>query len=68
MKTPFAYLSPQVDDLYEKGLNKKLTSVQEINAHCEFIQDFIESNGWDIDDFIRTMMGFEDSNEEIHSN
>jgi len=56
-RLPFAYVSKQLDSLYEKKFD--LNDEAAINKHCEFIQAFIDSCGWETDDYIRVMMGFE---------
>ena len=52
MKLPYAQLSVQVNKLYDY----KLTDEKAIEEHCEYIRQFIEACGWDVDDYIRAMM------------
>jgi len=47
MKTPYLQLKIAVDELYKKKLNTD----EEIEAHFDFIRQFIEANGWDIDEY-----------------
>lgn len=63
MRLPYDYVSNQVDLLYEKKIDT--SSEQAINDHCLFIQDFIKSCGWDLDDFIRCTMGYS-SNYQVN--
>lgn len=50
-RIPYEVLALQVDRLYNKDFPED--STQSIEEHCEFIQTFIQSCGWDLDDFIR---------------
>ncbi len=47
----------QVDKLYDFSI----TDEKKIDERCILIQTFIESCGWDLDDYTRVMMGFDDS-------
>ena len=53
-KIPFYLLEKIVDGMYDFSI----TSEKEIDKRCLDIQDVIVKSGWDIDDYIRTMMGF----------
>lgn len=59
MKVPYSQLSFEVDKLY----NYKLTDEKEIEEHCEYIRQFIEACGWEVEDYIRAM--FSDGKEEL---
>mgnify|MGYP003511023371 FL=1 len=63
MKIPFAYLSAQVDKLYERQFD--LNNIFECNNHCTFIQYFILASGWSIDEYIRAMFGFEENQPDF---
>jgi hypothetical protein len=52
VKIPYFQLSVEVDKLY----NYSLTDDKVIEEHCEFIRQFIESCGWEVEDYISTMM------------
>jgi hypothetical protein len=56
-KLPYAYVSREVDKLYEKKID--LSDEDVINKHCEFIVTFLHACGWSEDSYIRVMMGFE---------
>jgi hypothetical protein len=53
MKTSFHILEPQVNKLYEKEFDSN--DIESINNHCESIAQFIESCGWNVEDYIRAM-------------
>jgi hypothetical protein len=57
-RLPYAYVTKHVDEMYDKPLESKTDEA--INKHCELIQDYIVACGWDIEDYIRVMMGYED--------
>lgn len=52
MKLPYAQLYVQVGKLYDYTL----TDEKAIEEHCEFIRQFIEAAGWNVDDYILTMI------------
>lgn len=49
-KVPFAILNLEVEKLYAKEFPKDATKA--IEAHCEFITDFIEACGWTTDEYL----------------
>lgn len=53
-KVAFHTLSKIVDSMYDFSLVK----VEEIDKRCLDIQDVVTLSGWDLDDFIREMMGY----------
>jgi len=52
-KIPFEIVALEVEKLYQKQFN--VDQEVEIEQHCEFISSFIESCGYDTDDFIRRL-------------
>lgn len=56
-RLPFAYLSKEVDRLYEKQFD--YNDIKGIEAHCEFIVAYIRANGWTETDYTRAIMGVE---------
>jgi len=63
VKIPFDQLYIEVDKLYRKEFSAN--DSKGINAHCEFIGEFIRAAGYTEDEFIRIMMGF-DSNKQMN--
>lgn len=57
MKLPYDYVSREVDLLYDKKFDDN--DLNGINNHCDFIRAFINACGWEEDQFIQVMMGFE---------
>lgn len=57
-KLPYSYVSKHVDKMYEKPID--INDLETVSKHCEFIQEFIIACGWEMDDYIRTMMGYEE--------
>jgi hypothetical protein len=54
----YEQLSKEVDVLF----SKKITDEKEIEEHCDFIRQYIEYSGWEIDSYIRAMFGWEELN------
>lgn len=63
-RLPFAYLSKEVDKLYEKQFDTN--DIKGIEAHCDFIAEYIRACGWSEEDYIRAIMGFELDNIEAN--
>jgi len=51
MKTPYKLLALQLDELYSFLIDPK--DNRAIEEHCEMIARFVESSGWELDEFIR---------------
>ena len=49
-KIAYEIVALEVEKLYSKTFND--SQEKEIAEHCEFIANFIESCGWDADDFL----------------
>lgn len=64
MKVPFNQLYMEVEKLYNKEFQP--SEIQSINEHCDFIRSFIESCGWDVESYIRSMFGFDQKVNEIN--
>lgn len=60
IRLPYAYVSQQIEKMYEKSFQETdPADLEAVNKSCEFIQDFIAACGWEMDDFIRVMMGYD---------
>ena len=64
VKTNYALLLIEVNKLFKIHLNDYSISDLQLEQHCDFISDFIEANGWSIDDFIITYL----CNDNINNN
>lgn len=53
MRLPYNYVSRQVDILFERQF--ELNQVDDINAWCDFIIGYIESCGWNVNDYVEMM-------------
>lgn len=53
MRLPYAYVSKQVDMLFERQFD--LNQTDDVNAWCDFIIEYIESCGWNINDYVEAM-------------
>lgn len=60
-KQPAEYVMREVDKLYEKQFDPSQTAA--IEAHCEFIAEFIRACGWTEEEYIRALMNFEPLND-----
>ena len=65
-KLPFDYVLRQVDMLYSKEFADN--EIVAIDKHIDFIRAFINSCGWDEEDFIRASFEFEPLDENKQSN
>lgn len=54
MKMPYAQVYLEVDKIYNSNMN--LTTENEIDELCNKVQTFIESCGWEVNDFIVEMI------------
>lgn len=54
-RVPYETVALEVEKLYDFSI----TDDKGIDERCLFIRQFIESCGWDIEDYIRVMMGFD---------
>jgi hypothetical protein len=62
IKQPADYVMREVDKLYEKQFEDHETAA--IEAHCEFIAEFIRACGWTEEEYIRALNGFESINDK----
>ena len=53
IRIPFVMVEQQVDAMYDFSI----TEPDKIDKRCLDIQEFIENCGWNLDDYIREMMG-----------
>lgn len=61
MKIKYEVLAIEVEKLYLKKFN--VDQIDEIEAHCNYIIEFIRSAGWTEEEYIRAMFGFDNKNE-----
>jgi len=57
LKLPFEYVEREVLKLYEREFDDN--DIKGIDAQCSFIVSFINACGWDEEEFMRAMWGFE---------
>lgn len=53
-RIPFAIVERQVDAMYDFSI----TDQDKIERRCLDIQDFIQKCGWNLDDYIKEIMGY----------
>lgn len=54
-RVPYESVAIEIEKLYDFSI----TDEKQIEERCLFIQNFIESCGWTIEDYTRVMMGFD---------
>ena len=56
-KLPYQYVAKLVEEMYDK--NTDLTDEAEIDKQCELISTFIKACGWEEDELMGIMIGFD---------
>lgn len=56
MKIPYEVVAVQMEKLWSMEIDP--TNENQMNDHCDLLRSFVESCGWNVDDYIRRMMNF----------
>jgi len=56
-RIPFEIVEIQLNKMINDGFSLK--EEKDINNHCEYMTQFVESCGWSIEDYIRRMFNFD---------
>jgi len=58
-RVPFLVVALEVEKLYQKVIAED--NDQAIEDHCEFIANYIEATGWQIDEYLERWMQDDDN-------
>lgn len=53
MKLPYEYVSKHVELLYQRQFEPN--QIEDINYWCDFIIEYIESCGWNVEEYVEVM-------------
>lgn len=55
-RLPYAMVAIEMEKLWSVQIDP--SDIDSVNNHCDLLRGFVESCGWDVDDYIRRMMDF----------
>lgn len=59
MKIPIELLDLELEKIWQAGLKINPNDQQKIEEHCRLVESFVEACGFDNEEYIRHMMGFD---------